>query len=57
MAMYKPQRKHRANHGNYFKKPTKGEVKGPMNLYAGIAEINRITPAKKVVGVQLKLKL
>jgi hypothetical protein len=54
--MYKPQRKHRANHGNYFKKPTKGEVNGLLRLYAGV-RLNTKTPTKKVVGVQLKLKL
>lgn len=57
MAMYKPQRKHRSEHGNYYKKPTKGEVVELMKLYAGVSIINRVNPVKKVVGVQLKLDL
>lgn len=57
MAMYAPQKKHRAHHGNYYRKPTKNEVESLMKLYANVSTINRITPTKKVVGVQLKLKL
>ena len=55
--MYKPQQKHRAQHGNYYKKPTKGEVVGLMQLYAGVSIINKVNPVKKAVGVQLKLEL
>ena len=50
MAMYKPQRKHRAKHCNYKKKPSQKSVKALMDLYAGIIPI-------KEVGVQLKLEL
>ena len=55
--MYQPQLKHKANHGGYRKKPTKGQVRGLMNMYLGISNITIQKPVKKVIGVQLKLEL
>jgi len=54
MAMYKPQRKHRANHMNYYQKPTRSEVKGLINLYKGVGSVDLDTPIKRQ-GVQLQI--
>ena len=56
MAMYKPQRRHRAQHGNYFSRPPKRAIQNLMKLYAGVDYITRITPVKKEPGVQLKIE-
>lgn len=56
--MYQPQLKHKAQHGGYHKKPSKGAVKGLMALYQGVSEVVvKARPVKKQVGVQLKLDL
>lgn len=55
--MYQPQLKHKAQHGGYRQKPTKGQVLGLMALYQGISEVViKQRPTKKQVGVQLKLE-
>lgn len=35
MPKYKPQLKHQAMHGGYYKKPTQKEVKANLNFWAG----------------------
>ena len=39
MAQYKPQRKHKAQHGNYYKKPAQHEVSALNGLYQGICDV------------------
>jgi len=55
--MFQPQLKHKAKHGNYRDKPTKGEVLGLMSLYSGVSDmvLNK-KPVKKQIGVQLRLE-
>ena len=56
MPMYHAQKKHRANHGNYYDKPSKKDVNALLSLYEGIS--NAIVSTPKPVaknGVQLKL--
>jgi hypothetical protein len=57
MAMYKPQKKHRAEHGNYCNKPTRRQVNGLMLFYANVDKAVKQLPVRKQVGVQLKLEL
>lgn len=57
MAMYKPQKKHRAGHGNYQNKPTRRQVNGLMLFYANVDKAVKQLPVRKQVGVQLKLEL
>jgi len=55
--VYKPQIKHKAEHGGYRHKPTKGEVNGLLSLYQGISQAV-VKPEPKPIqkaGVQLKL--
>jgi len=52
--MYQPQLKHKATHGGYRKKPTKGQVSSLMDMYQAISNI-KPKPIKKQVLVQLKL--
>ncbi len=55
--MYQPQKKHKAEHGGYKQRPTKGQVIGLMSLYQGISDIViKPRPVKKQIGVQLKLE-
>lgn len=55
--MYQPQLKHKAQHGGYRVKPTKGQVLGLMALYQGVSEIVvKPRSVKKQIGVQLKLE-
>lgn len=55
--MYQPQKKYKANHSGYRKRPTGKEVLGLMTLYMGIDNVALMRPVKKQVGVQLKLEL
>ena len=56
--MYKPQLDHKAKHGGYRQKPSKGQVSSLMALYQGISEVEvKPRPVKKQVFVQLKLEL
>jgi len=52
---YKPQLKHKAQHGGYKKKPAKKQVKALLGLYAAIG--GNSTPERRMLrpGVQLKL--
>jgi len=54
MAMYKPQKKHRAGHGNYRSKPTRRAVNNLMLFYADLDKVVKQLPVKKQAGVQLK---
>jgi hypothetical protein len=54
---YKNSSKHRAQHGNYYKKPTQQGVNALRGLYEGIDEISKElnnTPPK--AGEQTKMK-
>jgi len=58
MSMYHAQKKHRANHGNYYDKPTKKDVNALLGMYEGIANAVVSTPKPKAKkGEQLKLNL
>ena len=58
MCKYQPQLKHKAQHGNYYKKPTKREVTALMMFYRGVGDaVDKIRPAMKKAGTQLKLEL
>jgi len=57
MPKYQPQLKHKAQHGNYRKKPSKSAIAALMMMYKGIDAVERILPVKKTKGVQLKLDL
>ena len=52
--MYKPQKKHRAGHGNYRSKPTRRAVNNLMLFYADLDKVVKQLPVKKQAGVQLK---
>lgn len=43
-------KKHKAQHGNYYNKPSKKNVKALMDLYAGVFQ------EKNVEGKQLSIK-
>lgn len=50
--------RHKAQHGGYKGKPTKGEVNGLLSLYSGCKAIKTKSPmpvSKKEIGVQLKI--
>lgn len=56
--MFKPQTKHKANHGGYKGKPSKQSVNATLLMYMGCNEVIKqmeqsITPN----GTQLKLEL
>ena len=61
MAQYKPQKKHKAQHGNYYSKPTKKDVNALNGLYQGICdamgemEMKPVTVTKRI-GEQLTIK-
>jgi len=59
MSMYHNQKVYKAKHGGYRDKPTKGQVNGLLDLYAGIASVKINIPEKATQppGTQLKLKL
>jgi hypothetical protein len=46
--------KHRAMHGGYRGKPTKGAVNALLGLYAEVKKCNVVSITKKQEGVQLK---
>lgn len=49
-------KKHKAMHGGYRDKPTKGQINAQMSMYAAISETIKTTPVKKEAGVQLKME-
>lgn len=55
--MFQPQLKHKAQHGNYYKKPSKAAIRGLMSMYRGIDAVSIQRPVMKRIGVQLKLDL
>ena len=54
-AIYPQQKKHKAKHRGYKKKPTKKEVNALMGMYAAIGTTTTLKPVMKKEGVQLKL--
>ena len=55
---YKNASKHKANHGNYYHKPTQKDVRALNSLYAGIDEISKVVnkTVRIEAGAQFKLK-
>ena len=62
MSMYQPQKKHKAQHGNYAKKPSQRQIGGLMDLYSGIQGVSaKLSDQKEKAqlppGHQFRLKL
>jgi len=47
--------KHKAQHCGYNGKPSKGQIKGLLDLYSACATIKEAPKTKKEIGIQLKL--
>lgn len=57
MSLFHSQQKHKAQHGNYYNKPTKAEVNGMLALYDILREdVTKVQKKPIKVGTQLKLE-